>query len=408
MGPQERCERESIRRLSRVNFSPLRLSIPSSDTEATVFPALSDRLKRESGMLLIMGSGAVLIGIHLTHAAQSNEGLQTFLLGILIPLGGAMGVFAGGAWLARSTTLDTRLLRIGLWTIFIAFVVMGGQGLTILYQQAEGVTMSHGYYVLANAATAGAVVGLVIGIYDARQQQARARSERLQSQLTVLNRVLRHDIRNGATVIQGRAEIIAEDLAQTEHAERIQKQAADLVQLGEHARTIEQLQRQGGANRESVDITTRVEAHIDDLEDAYPEADIESSVSVDNPVYAHSLIDTAIANVLQNAVEHNDSNKPSIEVTCSPVEEPGTDMVEIRFSDDGPGIPPDEVEVLERGYETPLDHTSGLGLWLVNWIVTASGGSVWFEENDGGGSIVAFRLETVESSPPDLPAPIRN
>jgi signal transduction histidine kinase len=73
-------------------------------------------------------------------------------------------------------------------------------------------------------------------------------------------------------------------------------------------------------------------------------------------------------------------------------EEP--DAVEIVVADDDPGIPEEEIEILERGEETGLEHTSGLGLWLVHWIVTESGGSVAFESSDTGGSVVRLRLPT--------------
>ena len=67
--------------------------------------------------------------------------------------------------------------------------------------------------------------------------------------------------------------------------------------------------------------------------------------------------------------------------------------MEVRVADDGPGIPAAEVNVLERGYETPLEHGSGLGLWIVNWIVTESGGGISFDENDPRGSVVTLRFE---------------
>jgi two-component sensor histidine kinase len=39
--------------------------------------------------------------------------------------------------------------------------------------------------------------------------------------------------------------------------------------------------------------------------------------------------------------------------------------------------------VLETGRETPLEHGEGLGLWLVNWIVTGLGGTVTANTDDG-------------------------
>jgi hypothetical protein len=69
----------------------------------------------------------------------------------------------------------------------------------------------------------------------------------------------------------------------------------------------------------------------------------------------------------------------------------GEDVV-LRVADNGPSLPEEEIRVLERGHETVVEHTSGLGLWLANWIVTESGGEIAFESGDTGRSVVTIRL----------------
>jgi signal transduction histidine kinase len=54
---------------------------------------------------------------------------------------------------------------------------------------------------------------------------------------------------------------------------------------------------------------------------------------------------------------------------------PAGDDVELVVADDGPGIPPVEAAVVDAMEETTVEHGNGLGLWLVNWIVTRYGGS---------------------------------
>jgi signal transduction histidine kinase len=61
-------------------------------------------------------------------------------------------------------------------------------------------------------------------------------------------------------------------------------------------------------------------------------------------------------------------------------------------ADDGPGIPEMEIEVLESGEETPLAHSSGIGLWLVNWLTDHLNGQISFENREPRGSIVTVRL----------------
>jgi sensor histidine kinase regulating citrate/malate metabolism len=69
-----------------------------------------------------------------------------------------------------------------------------------------------------------------------------------------------------------------------------------------------------------------------------------------------------------------------------------SDTVTIRIGDNGPGIPEHELQVLERGHETELRHSSGLGLWFVHWVVDASNGWITFETDDSDGSVVGLHL----------------
>ena len=78
----------------------------------------------------------------------------------------------------------------------------------------------------------------------------------------------------------------------------------------------------------------------------------------------------------------------------------GARDVVVLLRDNGPGIPEDEVETLEQGYETDLKHLSGLGLWLVYWIVDMSGGAIAFEPNDPRGSVVELRLQSPTGEDP--------
>ena len=71
---------------------------------------------------------------------------------------------------------------------------------------------------------------------------------------------------------------------------------------------------------------------------------------------------------------------------------PDEGVVEIRVADEGPGIPEMERAVLLRGAETPLEHMEGLGLWFVNWTVSASGGTVEVVGNDPQGTVVVVSL----------------
>jgi len=113
----------------------------------------------------------------------------------------------------------------------------------------------------------------------------------------------------------------------------------------------------------------------------------------------------ALEQLLENAAAYNDADEPRVRLGV----EADDGRVTIRVADNGPGIPEEERSVVTGQEETPLSHSSGLGLWLVSWVAEASGGELRFEENEPRGSIVAFDLPLPgsqdETTAADAPQP---
>ena len=114
-------------------------------------------------------------------------------------------------------------------------------------------------------------------------------------------------------------------------------------------------------------------------------------------VLANEMLPSVFRNLLNNAVLHNDKSEPEITVH---VEDNG-DTAMVRIADNGPGIPEHELDVLERGHETELRHSSGLGLWFVHWVVDASNGRLTFDQNSPRGSVVEVHLPSTTASATD-------
>jgi signal transduction histidine kinase len=110
--------------------------------------------------------------------------------------------------------------------------------------------------------------------------------------------------------------------------------------------------------------------------------------------FAGDLLPSAVDNLVENAIEHNDRERPHVQVTVERATTDGVSHVEIRVADDGPGIPDTDRRLLVGDPDARLEEATGLGLWLVNWIVTESGGSVSYAPNEPRGSVVTVRLPT--------------
>ncbi|GAB3313033.1 histidine kinase N-terminal 7TM domain-containing protein [Haloplanus salinarum] len=215
---------------------------------------------------------------------------------------------------------------------------------------------------------------------------------RYEKRLKVANRVLRHNLRNRMNVIIGWAEELRErdDPEVAAAGERITTTAVDLVELGSQVRLLVETADDVGETTERVVLRDHLEPLLNRLRESHPqvavEADLPSTATAVVP--SAKLLVIAVENLLQNAVEHNDAERPWVRLV---VEDDG-EHTRIRVADNGPGIPDDERAVLRRGSETPLEHGSGLGLWLVHWTVTAAGGEVSFGESDADGSVITLTL----------------
>lgn len=108
-----------------------------------------------------------------------------------------------------------------------------------------------------------------------------------------------------------------------------------------------------------------------------------------------SKVRQVVQNLVSNAVRYSPGGgNVTVRVT-----EAGADEVEVAVSDEGIGIPPDQVERLFRKFsrvDTPASRGvkgAGLGLWICREIVNAHGGRIWVEPNQPRGSMFRVRLQ---------------
>jgi two-component system sensor histidine kinase ChvG len=118
---------------------------------------------------------------------------------------------------------------------------------------------------------------------------------------------------------------------------------------------------------------------------------IDIKLEVRLPPQARVLArDERLGQVFRNLIDNAVSFSPqggTVSIAASA--EAGRARVSVE--DDGPGIPPDNLEhIFERFYtERPNDHfgkNSGLGLSIARQITESAGGRVWAENREGGGA----------------------
>lgn len=232
-------------------------------------------------------------------------------------------------------------------------------------------------------------VGVVRDITNRKQREQR---------LDVLNRILRHDLSNAMTVILGRIQQL-EDGVDPEFQpaiDAIRERGEELIETSEKVRQVHHIHNEMADQQGSLELCSLVESIVDDFRVTYPAVDFD----VDIPSDAHAatgheeLVTTAFSNLVENAIEHNDSDRPLVLVTI----QKDHDRVQIRIEDNGPGIPSEEREILEMGSESKLRHSMGIGLWLAYWSVTACNGDIRFDDDISQGTVVLMEFPRATAS----------
>ncbi|QCS42112.1 PAS domain-containing sensor histidine kinase [Natrinema versiforme] len=220
------------------------------------------------------------------------------------------------------------------------------------------------------------IVGFSRDITDRRRRER---------QLAVMDNLLRHNLRNDLSVILGNAECIAREAEEPSRgrAEIIRQQGADLLESADKQREIIELLTAQSVP-DTIDLVPVVADAVEPIRERYPDAMIRTALPDAATANALYEIQLAVTELLENAVDHAPDKSPDISVTVRSRPE----TVDIEIQDSCPPIPEVEFRVLTGDWEMDdVYHTSGLGLWLVYWVVDLSDGHIAFERTETGNAI---------------------
>jgi PAS domain S-box-containing protein len=246
----------------------------------------------------------------------------------------------------------------------------------------------------------GVISGHLISLRDVTRRRQRGQ------RIDVLNRLLRHNIRNEMNVVRGNADLLSDsvDPAERDRIDRILRTVDDIVDRSNKiGRVSEALESQ---RARPVRLTQLLDTVVEAARTRHPDATITLSRPDACWVEGAPSLALAFEELVDNAVEHSSTGNrtasddavergdsaPTVDIDVTVRE----GSVLVRVSDDGPGIDPHERAVILAGGETPLQHGSGVGLWLVKWVVRNVGGTLAFA--DGDGTTVEIELPT--ATPP--------
>ncbi|MFP4174455.1 MAG: PAS domain-containing protein, partial [Halobacteriales archaeon] len=232
--------------------------------------------------------------------------------------------------------------------------------------------------------------GIVQDITERKEREEEL--ERRKEQVEFFNGLLRHEMLNSMTVILGSTRTVLDALSEDdelyEDVKRVHDRSDDVVELINRVRSV--LRRISEEERElrTRDLVGTVRERASSLAER---SDVDITVEPPDKAYveADGFLEDVVDNVLDNAVEHNDKEKPRVDVTV----ERGDGITVLRVADNGPGVPDDEKEdIFKQGVTGKTGGTLGFGLYFVDSMVSEYGGDVYVEDNEPEGAVFVIEL----------------
>lgn len=200
---------------------------------------------------------------------------------------------------------------------------------------------------------------------------------RRRQRLDVYNRVMRHNLRNKLSVVNGLAAEISESTDDPE----IESLSESVLEAGNRLRTLSERIRSFDKLKQNETTYERVDVNglLSSLTGRYES--VSTVIDDDIDLYSDATyLRLALEQLIENALEHTDG---AVEVAAW-YEHTSPQTVCISVRDDGPGIPTETLRPVLDDETTQLDHTVGIGIWLTKWCVDELGAELDFRTDDDG------------------------
>lgn len=199
--------------------------------------------------------------------------------------------------------------------------------------------------------------------------------------VSVLNRVLRHNLRNELNAINGYMQLIEAqcDNDISNDKREIDKSIEELNDIGRKAQRIEKVLSMTPHQSEE----TRIREII-----SYTKQNVENSSEIVTTDISKSrttnitpgILEMVISEAVRNAIQHGNATEVQIRIK--------NDKMVIK--DNGVGIPDEEIKAITSTVEDALNHGSGLGLWLMKWGIDMFGSTLNIHKENG--TVIEFEV----------------
>lgn len=232
----------------------------------------------------------------------------------------------------------------------------------------------------------GRETGAMVSLRDVTDREIR------RQRLAVLNRFVRHNLRNQAGVVTANTETVADELDDdrlVDHLDTATDAVDSLTDVGATAKRVQALLDRERDPSE-VDLAAVLGEVADDADDRWPgvtlTVDAPDGVTVESDA---ELLAFAVETLVDALPDHGGEGVSEVTLALNTDATAEQHPVTVTVRSDGPGIPEQERAVVEAGTETPLQHGTGIRLWAATWAVRELGGDLSVAE---GGRVVEVDL----------------
>lgn len=254
---------------------------------------------------------------------------------------------------------------------------------------AHGMTVTVDFQLSALGTGGQSYEGIVGIARDTRERQRR------EQRLNVLNRALRHNIRNRMNLILGKAETLqgVDDDGYRAAATQIEAVSQEVINISNKARKAHKHLGPAPEGDLRIDVAEMADHVVTKFSISYPNATVETNLPDSALARAPPSFEVALVELLENAVIHHPSGNGAVTVTVETIDR----EVSVHVDDECDPVPETVVDTIHAGEERPLHHNEGIGLWIVEWVAETVDANLTFAtRSDGEGNRVTLTFDAAD------------